>query len=286
MTDVPESGVQFRDKVNIKLSKTGKRLITSGLVVGSVYTGTLFYLNEAWYKQYPRSSFHLYNDNKEWLQMDKAGHFWASYQESVAGIKFLKWCGIERYLAEDCGSFLGLILLTPYEILDGLSAGWGFSLGDMYANLTGSLLALTQAKLWHEQRISLKFSSHRENYDNDIFGLADEYYGTGFFDRTLKDYNGQTQWVSVNIWSFCKNARFIPRWLNLAFGYGVNVFDYYDPENYYRQYYFSFDVDFTKIRTGSKVLKTVFDIINCLKVPCPAVEYNKKNKWRFHPFYF
>jgi hypothetical protein len=37
----------------------------------------------------------------------------------------------------------------------------------------------------------------------------------------LKDYNGQTYWLSVNLHSFYKGSK-IPKWLNLAIGYGAN----------------------------------------------------------------
>ena len=39
--------------------------------------------------------------------------------------------------------------------------------------------------------------------------------------QVLKDYNGQTYWLSANIWSFNKESNF-PRWLNVAFGYGAD----------------------------------------------------------------
>jgi hypothetical protein len=265
--------------------KTNRLILTTGLVT-IVYIGTLFYLNESWYGQYPRSRFHFYNDNNDWLQMDKAGHLWTSYQEGLAGVRLLRWSGVTENHAVNYGSFLGLLLLTPYEILDGMSAHWGFSTGDMAANLAGSLIVFSQEKLWHEQRISIKFSSHREIYPNDTSGIANLIYGTSITDRTLKDYNGQTYWVSINLRSFFKEAEVIPRWFNIAFGYGINFFNYYDNNNLCREYYFSLDVDFTKIRTKSKILKTVFAVVNCLKVPFPSIEYNKMEGWKFHPFYF
>lgn len=33
-------------------------------------------LNQMWYADYPQSKFHFYNDNSEWMQMDKVGHFY------------------------------------------------------------------------------------------------------------------------------------------------------------------------------------------------------------------
>ncbi len=39
----------------------------------------------------------------------------------------------------------------------------------------------------------------------------------------LKDYNGQTIWLSFNIHSFTKDS-FLPKWLSLAVGYGGEIY--------------------------------------------------------------
>src|ERR1043166_9398894 len=47
------------------------------VVIGTeaaLYSGSLLALNQLWYKDYPRRSFHFFDDNNEWLQMDKCGH--------------------------------------------------------------------------------------------------------------------------------------------------------------------------------------------------------------------
>ena len=49
----------------------------------------------------------------------------------------------------------------------------------------------------------------------------------------------------------------------------------------YRQFYLSPDIDFTKIKTNKKWLKTTFVLLNCLKMPLPALEYNKQQKLSF-----
>jgi hypothetical protein len=39
-----------------------------------VYTASLTILYQTWYKDYPQSEFHWFDDNDEWLQVDKIGH--------------------------------------------------------------------------------------------------------------------------------------------------------------------------------------------------------------------
>ncbi|MBX7053104.1 MAG: hypothetical protein K1X54_13800, partial [Flavobacteriales bacterium] len=42
--------------------------------------GTSYYLlNDLWYKNYERTTLHFFNDNQEWLQMDKVGHSFTTY---------------------------------------------------------------------------------------------------------------------------------------------------------------------------------------------------------------
>jgi hypothetical protein len=42
-------------------------------------------------------------------------------------------------------------------------------------------------------------------------------------------------------------------------------------------------VDFSKIKTRSRVLKVVFGALNIVKVPAPTLEFNTKGQVLFHP---
>ena len=181
--------------------------------------------------------------------------------------------------------------LTGVEILDGYSKEWGFSVGDFVANTTGTGLLIGQELLWNEQRINLKYSFHTTKYAN----IRPEILGENFLQQSIKDYNGQTYWLSANLWSFNKKSK-IPKWLNIAVGYGGegmlsgNRGTFTDVDNFkderYRQFYLSFDVDLTKIKTRSKLLKTMFSAINFIKIPAPTVEFNTNDKFKFHFIYF
>jgi hypothetical protein len=71
--------------------------------------------------------------------------------------------------------------------------------------------------LWKEQRITPKFSFHTTQYAQ----YRPNVLGSSLAEQMLKDYNGQTYWLSVNLHSFYKGSK-IPKWLNLAIGYGAN----------------------------------------------------------------
>ena len=169
-----------------------------------------------WYSDYPRSSFQTIDDSDEWMQMDKLGHMFSSYHLGRVGANTLNWAGVSEKDQLLYGATLGLGFLTAVEVLDGFSAEWGFSWSDMAANAAGTGLYVGQDLLWKEQRILLKYSFHTTRYAQQ----RPDKLGEGFFEEFLKDYNGQTYWLSANLNSFF-NSEKIPNWLNVAVGYGA-----------------------------------------------------------------
>ena len=251
-------------------------------------SATLIGLNQLWYADYPRSSFKTLNDSGEWLQMDKVGHMFSSYQLGRLGASTLNWSGVSEKDQLIYGSTLGLVFLTAVEVLDGFSEEWGFSWTDMAANTAGTGLYVGQELLWKEQRMILKYSFHRTQFAKQ----RPNKLGNGLSEEFLKDYNGQTYWLSANINSFLKTET-IPNWLNVAFGYGAEGMltgEANDPlflnQNRRRQFYLSLDVDLTRIKTNSQVLKTIFDVFNVIKVPFPTVQINDSGRVKWYPIYF
>lgn len=279
----------------------------------AVYGGLSIALWQAWYKDYPLTKFHTFNDWGEWEHMDKSGHFFSAWTGSNYAFEGARWTGMSRRHAMWTGVGVGLGIMSTIELMDGFSEEWGFSLPDMALNTAGAGLFVGQELLWQEQRIQLKVSGIRPSYpdeplystDGSMATTLDEraagLYGTTFFHVLLKDYNALTTWASVNVHSFLPNkteSRF-PTWLNVAVGYGAgNLYGGYenkwetedgvvfelDPERYprYRQFYLSLDVDWTKIPTKKRWLRLALRAVNFLKVPAPALELNTLGKTRFH----
>ena len=187
-------------------------VVISEASIGAV---TLVGLNQLWYADFERSKFHTINDNNEWLQMDKLGHVFTSYQLGKHGAQLLNWSGVSERDQLLYGATLGFTFLTAVEVLDGYSEEWGFSWGDIVANGAGTGLYIGQELLWKEQRIALKYSFHHTKYAKQ----RPDKLGETYLEQILKDYNGQTYWLSANLHSFFKNSK-IPKWLNIAVGYG------------------------------------------------------------------
>nr|WP_294934376.1 DUF2279 domain-containing protein [uncultured Flavobacterium sp.] len=253
--------------------------------------GTLIGLNQLWYKDYPKSSFHFINDNDDWLQMDKAGHLFSNYHLGRFGAEALNWSGANKKQQLVYGATVGFAFMSVVEIFDGFSQEWGASWGDVIANAAGTGLFVSQELLWKEQRIIPKFSFHTTKYA----ALRPNTLGSSWNEQILKDYNGQTYWLSVNLYSFAKGSK-IPKWLNLALGYGAEGMvagnnetvpaELASQNHRTRQYYLSFDLDLTKIKTNSHSLKTLFSLFNTIKIPAPSLEVNQFGRVKGHFIYF
>jgi len=260
-------------------------IVISESILGA---GTLIALDQLWYADYPRSSFHFTNDNNQWKQMDKVGHIMTSYYVGKIGMELLDWAGVRKNDQLLYGATLGFSFLAAIEVLDGFSSEWGASWGDIASNAAGTGLLVGQELLWKEQRITMKYSFHQTSYAK----LRPGTLGESFLQQALKDYNGQTYWLSANLWSFAKESS-LPKWLNVAFGYGAEGMLYGEnlptnmlQQNPYRQFYLSLDVDLTKIKTKSKFLKSVFSVVNFIKIPAPTLEFRSKGGIKFHYLYF
>lgn len=272
----------------------------AGGVTAAAYSTSLIFLNNAWYKAYPRTRFHTFNDLKEWQQMDKAGHSWTVYQSSRLSAGMWQWAGLDRKRSVLLGSMSSTAYMFAIEYLDGRSAQWGWSWGDVGANILGGALYASQELIRESQPILLKLSTRPLNYPDDLQDRANQLFGSRFFSRLLKDYNAQTYWLSINANAFLPETRF-PQWLNIALGYGAQhmmggfqntaydtagnvVFNRTDLKRY-RQYYFSPDIDFTKIKTNKKGLKILLSLMNMIKLPAPALELSN-GKLKAHFLYF
>ena len=272
---------------SLNLQRRNTVLFSETVIAASVLVG----LNQIWYADYPNTGFHTINNNSEWLQMDKAGHVFSSYHLGNFGKSTLAWSGVSKKNQLIYGSTLGFAFLSVVEVMDGYSSNWGASLGDVGANAAGTALFVSQELLWKEQRLVPKFSFHTTTYAS----ARPNVLGSSLNEQILKDYNGQTYWLSTNVHSFFKDSK-IPSWFNIAIGYGAEgmitgnealVNTVFLPESErFRQFYFSFDADLTKIKTKSHLLKTVFEIFNTIKIPAPTFEISSRGDFTFHYFYF
>lgn len=308
----PNDLSQTTDSLNHKRLKA---VLIGGSIAYGAASVTLYH---AWYKNYDLGPFHTYNDSGEWLGMDKAGHFYATYAESELAARLASWTGFSPQKAAWLGAGTGMLIQTTLEVMDGFSEKWGFSWTDMAFNAAGAALFLAQELSWKDQKIRLKGSARRSTYpEGTVFSLdrqsqttlkarGQALFGQGPVHNFLKNYNATTTWLSINPASFTSrsapSAKIFPVWLNIAIGFGAeNLYGGYhntwtgtdgavfelseDLYPRYHQYFLSIDIDLSKIPTKSKVLKTLFTSLNWLKIPAPTLEWNTLGKFKGYVLY-
>lgn len=148
----------------------------------------------------------------------------------------------------------------------------------------GAGLFLGQDLWWKEQRILPKFSFSPSPYAK----YRPNVLGSNFAEQLLKDYNGQTYWLSFSPGKF--GLEKFPKWLCFSFGYSVDQKLVGHEETYLdfhskREYLFSLDIDFSAIPVKNPFLKTVLKQLNYLKIPFPALNFSRDGI-QFRPFYF
>ncbi|MEZ4910252.1 MAG: DUF2279 domain-containing protein [Saprospiraceae bacterium] len=299
-----QHALQPSDSFNIK------RFTTISTVGAGIYVGMSVGLYQAWYKKQDLGKFHFFNDNGEWLNMDKFGHWYTAYMQGVICYKGAKWAGLSERKSILVGILTGTLFQTTLETMDGFSNKWGFSTGDMIANISGTTTFALQQYYWGEQRIKLKYASYPPTHPNlsllstdgksssTLLVRTEALFGDGFFERALKDYNGQTYWMSFNVRSFFPNTSW-PKWLNVAIGTGAGnmyggfenrwiigdaTYQLGDSYDRYRKFYIGPDLDLSGINVKNHYLKTAFSIFNIFKCPAPAIEINSKGDVIFHLF--
>ncbi|AMR28595.1 hypothetical protein A0257_16820 [Hymenobacter psoromatis] len=265
-----------------------------GVVVGTtvVYALTSYFLGKTWYTK--RVPFHTFNDNGEWLQMDKVGHATTAYAISRGEYELFRWSGVNERASVLTGSLIALLYQTTIELFDGRSEGWGFSKGDMAANLSGIGLFMGQQYGFGEQKASLRYGWRQSIYPQYRPNLLGQSIGS----QMLKDYNGQQYWLSFNMASVLPVGPSFPRWLNLDVGYSGSGMTgghanppYFDADGKevkftrYRQFYVSPDISLARLpglnNTGQRLLAAG----QFFKIPTPSIEYSGLHGVRFHPLF-
>ena len=270
---------------NSRDSTRKKNIILNSTALGATSL-SYFGLYKLWYKKYPQTSFHFFNDLEEWNYMDKTGHIFSSYQVARKSHLFLERKNIENPIEKSC--FYSLFFMLGIEVLDGFSTEWGFSNYDLISNFIGTGLFYIQEKKFNNQFLKLKFSSHLSPYAIYRPTLL----GNNLSERIFKDYNGQTYWITIDLNTKIQEKFKLFKYINLALGYSIDGFtgarnnpnlNCVECNNLIRQsqYLLSFDLDLTEIETKNKFLKLLFNTFSIIKFPAPSLLIQNKSQFKW-----
>lgn len=268
-----------QEQDSVDFSKKKKNFI---LKSSALYTTGMTALSVIWYKESPES-FRWFNDAKEWKQMDKAGHFYSSFQLAWQVERSMKVAGYSSKQAAHWGSALSFIALSSIEILDGFSPNYGASFSDIGSNLAGSLFYLAQYKR-NNPLIVPKFSFRRTPWASK----RPELLGSNLAEEILKDYNGQTYWLSLDM----DQISSLPKWINFSLGYGAYGMKFARDEenlaegiNPYRRWFLGMDIDLSHVRSRHRFIRSLLSVTRFIRLPAPSFEYTK-GRLHFRPLCF
>lgn len=261
--------------------KIRKKVVYTGIPAIAAATSAGLYV--LWYKDYSSGNFKFFNDNHEWMGMDKIGHGVANFHTMSSLVKFYDFAGTKHNKSLLYSGLITTGFFTGIELMDGLSEGWGFSYGDIIANLSGIGLFGFQHYFFGQSYFIPKFSFYPSPYRK----LRPNLLGQDAFQSIIKDYNAQTYWLSYNLGNHFK---VLPKWFCISFGYSVdgllgaddNIFIskniYYDFSHIPRekQFLFSLDIDLSKINVKNEWLNLLLHNFEFVKIPFPALAYQNK----------
>ena len=269
-----------------KQSSDRKKVNTFIIAGGVTYGVSLIVLNELWYKDYPRTKFHFFNDNAEWYKLDKVGHTLSAYHISEISYGAFTNGGYNKKQALLAAGLTSFLLMTPIEWLDGYSTAYGASIGDMVANTMGFAVFFTQTLAFNKQLINIKYGF----WPSSFAKFRPNVLGKSIPEQMLKDYNGQTFWLSLDLHEMISNR--IPKWLNLGIGYGADgMVHAREPTNLsngyvsFRQWYISIDPDFSHVQKKNKLVTLGLGLLRMVRIPAPSIELSQKTlKWHWLSF--
>jgi len=249
------------------------------LLVG--YVGVMALLMIAWYGAGLQEQFTWFDDSAEWLQLDKLGHVLVCFQISRAAMGLLRWAEADKPLILWVGGPMGFWMFSPAEVLDGFSPAYGASLPDLISNAVGSAWAIWSWHRWQGFPLPFKHSW----LPSPWAPLRPDLLGSNYPQQFVKDYNGMTLWLSLNLRTLLPHAlaRRVPAWLNIAVGYGgEGMLGGYGklPEwviagREYRQWYIGPDLDLDALAPRYPWARTPLFMVNALRLPMPALRYDR-----------
>jgi uncharacterized protein YfiM (DUF2279 family) len=260
-----------------------KTIVVSSQAIS--YLGFTYEMSQHFFTTTPMSAFHLKQDWKTWRGLDKVFHSYGSYQLSSLFYQMNRWAGFSKKRALNLAFIESTIFSTTKEYCDGRIEVGGWSWYDMGMNFAGNSLFYLQEKFLDKQLFQMKYSynnSGLQHYNPNVLGASWKTFW-------LRDYNGQTFWISTSLGNMNLTTNKWLKPLAICFGYGGNnlIWEFSNKQinlERYSQFYLGLDIDLTQIKSKYQLINTALFLFNRLRIPLPCIEYNSLGQFSFHPF--
>ncbi len=237
---------------------TKKNLVIAGLVVQQASSSLVEY---KWWWADSSYSFHFEHDgvfNNYSYGMDKIGHAYVSYLCFNAVYEAMTWADFTPKQRMYTSIALPAFWALSIEIGDAFSA-YGFSVPDLTANFIGIGYGVLQHQVPFFKNINFKLS----------------YYPRIPETRLSSNYDDHIYWLSFNMHNLLPGAlgKKWPELINLAAGYSIE--GYHSPRMS-RELMLGIDINLSAIKTKSKGLTAIKNVVNLIHLPSPGVQVTKE----------
>ena len=216
------------------------------------------------------STFRVHEDFSYARNQDKLLHFYGGALGSMISAKALVWCGYDHQEASMLGAATSLAFLTFMKIEDGHIDYLGFDRVDELANFFGAAYPLAQYYVPFLDNFTPKFSYATSK--NNV--VAQNQVLPSF----LEDHEGQKFWMGITVYNMLPKE--LKRyWLPMVgFAVGYTVRDLNTPKPYHEAI-LALDLDLRKLPGNSHFLRTMWEVLNYIHLPMPAVRISPSVIW-------
>jgi hypothetical protein len=251
--------------------------VGSAAVVGNA---TLWvYMKNAWWSG-ERAAHWFVNDDwdQEFRDQDKLGHALGGYHLTRIGADLLRVACVGDDRAIAWAAVYATLFQLQIEVWDGFYEKYGFSPGDMIANVAGAGLAVAQhySPALRHVKPTLSYAPTAAYRNRAAFGPTGEM-------RPSLDYSGQTYWLSADVDALLPE-RLRAKWPGLLrASVGHSITDWVDPlsgatQRARRRIVFSLDLDLEKLPGSHPAWRRVKHELSYLRLPAPALEIYPRAK--------
>lgn len=242
--------------------------IVGGATVGGFVVGHAV-LNNLWWKGNP-SDFHINIDNDYTyaLNADKLGHATFAYIATTTYADLFRWTGMDSATAVWSAAGVATSYQTYIEVRDGFSQKYGFSWGDITANMVGISLPVLKHYYPSLRAVDLQIS----------FWPSQD-FRNGYYNAIIDDYTSTTHWLAINIHDLAPNTTFkdVPPWLGIALGHSVQNLDGIGGGQH--RVFLALDWNLSRIDGLPPWLRDLCRTLHLYHLPAPAVQISPNVVW-------
>jgi hypothetical protein len=222
-----------------------------------------------WWWQDSSNAFHFEHDgvfNNYSFGMDKIGHAFVSHLCYHAIHEAMTWAEFTPKQTLYTSIALPAFWALSIEIGDAFSP-YGFSVPDLAANFAGIGYGVLQHQLPFFKNIAFKLS----------------YYPRIPVYRLSSNYDDHIYWLSFNMHNLLPGivGHKWPEVINLAAGYSIED---YNKGPIKREFVFGIDINLAAIKTKSKGLTAIKNVVNLIHLPSPGVKVTREHTPQYKVF--